>query len=127
MFRDCRPLPQSTCKWSFSLQSIDGLENAQIIRPGYAIEYATALDSLQMGCTMATVPTFRGCMPLAAARQFGVNEEAVAAQGLIAGIKMPDLHKISRLYLERSHLAKYRHLIDDLVTPAKWYKRAILE
>lgn len=95
------------------VHSIKGLENAKIMRYGYAIEY-DLLDS------MALLPTLsiKGFSGLYAAGQINGSSgyEEAAAQGLIAGIN-------AALYLEgREEITIKRDtayigvLIDDLVT-----------
>ncbi|HOO23322.1 MAG TPA: tRNA uridine-5-carboxymethylaminomethyl(34) synthesis enzyme MnmG [Clostridia bacterium] len=95
------------------VHSIKGLENAKIMRYGYAIEY-DLLDSL------ALLPTLnvKGCKGLYAAGQVNGSSgyEEAAAQGLVAGIN-------AALYLEgKEEIVLSRDnayigvLIDDLVT-----------
>ena len=94
-------------------RSIKGLENAQIMRPAYAIEY-DCIDPTQLKITLE----IKGVENLFSAGQFNGTSgyEEAAAQGLIAGINAA--HKIEGkepFVLDRSE-AYIGVLIDDLVT-----------
>lgn len=93
--------------------SINGLENAVIMRPAYAIEY-DCVDPLAMNATLE----FKDFPGLYGAGQFNGSSgyEEAAAQGLVAGINaaMKVLGKES-LVLDRAS-SYIGTLIDDLVT-----------
>ncbi|MFT5697271.1 MAG: tRNA uridine 5-carboxymethylaminomethyl modification enzyme [Desulforhopalus sp.] len=95
------------------INSIKGLENAKIIRPGYAIEY-DYIDPLGLKPSLETKMT-KGLFLAGQINGTSGYEEA-AAQGLIAGINA--VHYIKGtppLILDRSQ-AYIGVLIDDLVT-----------
>ena len=95
------------------VRSIHGLENAEIMRPAYAIEY-NCCDPLQLKHTLE----FREYSGLFGAGQFNGTSgyEEAAAQGLIAGINaaLKSLGK-PEFTLDRSS-SYIGMLIDDLVT-----------
>ena len=95
------------------IKSVAGLENAQLMRPGYAIEY-DAIDPAQLWPTLET----KIIKNLYTAGQINGTSgyEEAAAQGLIAGINA-GLNALGReeLILSRSD-AYIGVLIDDLVT-----------
>lgn len=95
------------------INTIQGLENAQIMRLGYAIEY-DAIDSTSLYPTLE----FKNIEGLFAAGQINGTSgyEEAASQGLIAGINaVLKLEKKTPFILKRSE-AYIGVLIDDLVT-----------
>ncbi|WP_041278336.1 tRNA uridine-5-carboxymethylaminomethyl(34) synthesis enzyme MnmG [Desulfotalea psychrophila] len=95
------------------LQSIKGLENARIIRPGYAIEY-DYIDPLGLRPSLATKKIEN--LYLAGQINGTSGYEEAAAQGLMAGINATRyLEEREPLILDRSQ-AYIGVLIDDLVT-----------
>ena len=95
------------------LASLNGFENAQIMRYAYAIEYDCA-DPTQLYPTLE----FKGISGLYGAGQFNGTSgyEEAAAQGLVAGINAAlSLKGEPPMILERSE-SYIGTLIDDLVT-----------
>jgi tRNA uridine 5-carboxymethylaminomethyl modification enzyme len=95
------------------LQSIEGLENVRIIRPGYAIEY-DYVDPLELHPSLGT-KKYQGLFLAGQINGTSGYEEA-AAQGLMAAIN--SVHYVlgkEPLVLDRSQ-AYIGVLIDDLVT-----------
>ena len=95
------------------LHSIPGLENAQIMRYGYAIEY-DCIDPTQLDLSLA-FKDFRGLFAAGQVNGSSGYEEA-AAQGLIAGVNAArSVKDLPSLVIQRSE-GYIGVLIDDLVT-----------
>ena len=95
------------------LQTIPGLENAKMMRPGYAIDY-DCLDPLQLNASLEH-KQIEGLFSAGQANGTSGYEEA-AAQGIIAGINAAKkIRSEAPLILSRSE-AYIGVLIDDLVT-----------
>jgi len=95
------------------IHTINGLENAEIMRHGYAIEY----DCCDPLCLFATLE-FKGISGLFSAGQFNSTSgyEEAAAQGLVAGINAArKVEGKQQLILPRSS-SYIGTLIDDLAT-----------
>lgn len=104
-------LPEDVQK-SF-LRTIKGLENVEIMRPAYAIEY-DCCDPVQMKATLE----FKSISGLYGAGQFNGSSgyEEAAAQGLVAGINAAlSVKERQPLILDRAS-SYIGTLIDDLVT-----------
>lgn len=94
-------------------RSIEGLENIEIVRPAYAIEY-DCIDPTELQLTLE----HRHIKGLFCAGQFNGSSgyEEAAAQGLLAGINASlQLKKKEPFILDRSE-AYIGVLVDDLVT-----------
>lgn len=99
-------------QWAF-LRSIPGLENVEILRPGYAVEY-DYLPAQQLEPTLQT----KRIQGLFAAGQINGTSgyEEAAAQGIMAGINAARyVQKKELIILDRSR-SYIGTLIDDLVT-----------
>ena len=95
------------------LQTIPGLENVKMMRPGYAIDY-DCLDPLQLNASLEH-KQIEGLFSAGQANGTSGYEEA-AAQGIIAGINAAKkIRNEAPLILSRSE-AYIGVLIDDLVT-----------
>ncbi len=95
------------------VRSIEGLENAEILRPGYAIEYDYA-DPVQLKPSMET-HLVKGLFFAGQINGTSGYEEA-AAQGLMAGINAArQVQEKDPVIIDRSQ-AYIGVLIDDLVT-----------
>lgn len=95
------------------MKSISGLEDVEIMRPAYAIEY-DCIDPTQLELSLE----FKNISGLFSAGQINGSSgyEEAAAQGLIAGINaVMKINKKNPLILDRSE-AYIGVLIDDLVT-----------
>ncbi|MDP3486710.1 MAG: tRNA uridine-5-carboxymethylaminomethyl(34) synthesis enzyme MnmG, partial [Bacillota bacterium] len=95
------------------LRSIPGLEKAEIMRPGYAIEYDYVV-STQLGLTLEA----KACRGLYSAGQINGSSgyEEAAGQGLVAGINAAAKVLGHKPFILKRSQAYIGVLIDDLVT-----------
>lgn len=95
------------------IRSLDGLENAEIIRYGYAIEY-DFINPVNLKATLET-KKIQGLFCAGQINGTSGYEEA-AAQGLIAGINAALKAKGKEPFILLRHQAYIGVMIDDLIT-----------
>ncbi len=94
------------------LRMIDGFENVQIIRPGYAIEY-DFVDPREMRATMES--TRMDCLFLAGQINGTTGYEEAACQGLLAGVNAAFSTQGRKPFILQRDEAYIGVLADDLI------------
>jgi tRNA uridine 5-carboxymethylaminomethyl modification enzyme len=95
------------------VRSIEGLENARIVRPGYAIEYDYGDPrDLQRSLQTKSLPG----LFFAGQINGTTGYEEAAAQGLLAGLNAARLARDEAPWVPQRHEAYLGVLVDDLIT-----------